>query len=118
MCSVGFDGDACEVWSETPVVARKQHRCTACEGRIAPGDAYIRHFDIFEGEPSTAKMCFPCWLTREQFFQAHRDGLIPNPAALAETLSDCIEDGDEDSERVWRPLLQAMYARKEAAAHA
>lgn len=117
MCSSGLSGDACEIWNEWVPRARKPYTCDGCGGPIAPGDRYLKHQSRFEGDWSSARMCLSCWYAREEFVGAHRGSLIPHPRMLADVISDCISDGDEDSETRWAPMLAAMRARGEAVAH-
>lgn len=113
MCSL--DLDPCAVWSETPRRARRAHECTACGVAIQPGEAYLSHFSVFEGCPSTEKMCFACWLARGQFAEAH--GQSFPPSALLEQLHDCIGAND-DEEDEWRPIYANVLARfRVSAAH-
>jgi hypothetical protein len=111
MCEVHFD-DYCEVWNETALKARKPHRCSCCGLRVRKGGYYVRHFSIFEGEASTAKICQACWLIREEFNDAHKVMLFPS--TVAEHLDECIvtdEDEGEDASR-WRRLLKALHRRQ------
>lgn len=112
MCEIDA-GDSYEVWSETKRRARKEHKCDGCHGRIAPGEAYVVHFSVFEGDPSSAKMCEPCDVTRMAFAEAHQ-GRIPHPDSLWDTLQECIFEGDDESETRWQPMLDQMMARRTA----
>lgn len=60
-------------WTELSVavpVARKQHRCGECGGKIRVGERYRKETGLSDGEIDTFKTCLPCftgpcaWLTR------------------------------------------------------
>lgn len=108
MCSI--DLEYCEVWSETKRKARKGHACSCCRGAIQPGEAYIVHFSIFEGDRTSGKLCGPCEVARKEFSDAHDSG-TPTPQYFPKLLLECIHDGDEESDARWRPMLDAIDAR-------
>lgn len=112
MCSFG-ELDPCSVWRETPHIARKEHHCGGCGGRIRPGEAYLSHFSIFEGDATSQACCFPCWVAREDFSREH-DGNYFVPGMLAEVLGECVAEGDEGSQR-WQNHLDALRERRRAA---
>jgi hypothetical protein len=107
MCAI--DLEPCEVWREEERKARKAHRCDSCGGQIAPGSRYLSHFSVFEGEPTTRAMCLPCLADRKEFGDAH--GTLPIPSFFPQMLSDCIAEGDEESETKWQPMLERVQAR-------
>jgi len=115
MCSI--DLEPCDLWVETERRARKPHRCSCCGGVIAAGARYTVHFSKFEGAMTSQKMCAPCREAREEFAEAHfgagfaGDAYIPQPGYLPQALAECIADGDEESERQWKPMLTAIRAR-------
>lgn len=111
MCSI--DLDPCDVWSETWRRARKDHACSCCGGAIASGERYVAHFSKFEEYIDTAKLCSPCHEAREEFANAHDAG-SPQPGYFRELLTSCISDGDEESDAKWKPMLDAMDARRAA----
>lgn len=104
MC--GLDLDPCTLWEEKPVTARAWHLCDGCGCLIEPGQPYLRHANLFEGEFSREAMCFACWFIREEFAEAHHQTFAPS--ALYDTLLDC-GAGDPDSE--WRTHLAVMMRR-------
>lgn len=108
MCDI--DLEQCDVFRETPRVARKAHRCSSCGARIAPREAYLDHFSNGDG-PCAEAMCFACWCAREEFMEGGHP--LFNPSALHDLVSGCIED--EETERRWRPLLDALNDRYETA---
>lgn len=57
--SCEIDGIA-DVWSETAHVARKSHQCDACREPICPGDKYVAHFIIYDGDTERVKRCWRC----------------------------------------------------------
>lgn len=115
MCETGFDGEICQVWVEKTQRARKVYRCDGCDGRIAVGDLYLNHRSLFDGYWSAERMCAACVESRSDFKKAHPEDLIPVPSGLRDRLQDCIDEGDEESEAKWGPLLSAMDHRKAVA---
>lgn len=109
MCSI--DLEPCDLWRETPRIARKPHRCSACGAAIHPGTAYLDHFSLFEGVSSSESACFTCWLAREEFADAH--GQRFPPSALADLLADCL-DGFRWTRHMKR-VAPAMVAEREEA---
>jgi hypothetical protein len=110
MCSIDFDGDAWEAWSETPVYsARKPHRCNGCGLTIPPGASYLRVFYVGD-RAQTERACVGCWAALHTFCEAHGvDSLAPGD--LDFWLRDCIGEND-DEEDVWRPVLAGLLRRK------
>lgn len=117
MCELSADG-LCEVWRETPRMARRERKCNSCGGNIRRGEAYLDHFDLFEGEPTSASMCFACWLSRKELSEAH-DGFISHPNNLSEDISHCADESreydDDDNElpNRWDSLWDATFKRVE-----
>lgn len=110
MCSL--DLEQCDLWSETPRTARKEHSCSACGGRINAREAYLSHVHVFDGHAYGEKMCSKCWWVRGVFADAHGQNCVPS--ALMEILRDCV-GGDRDSE--WRPLLADVIRRYRVSTH-
>jgi len=96
MCVIDFD-EYCTIWNETERTARKQHKCSSCGGRIQPGEKYVDHFDVFEGEANHEKCCMACDVDRKEFGKAHEVSL--GPGGWREYLDECIaEDSEYDSD--------------------
>lgn len=115
MCVIDDDGDRCELWSEFHRTARKQHKCDACRGVIAAGERYLVHYSRYDGEENDrAKMCGACEVVRDKFKDSPGH-LIPAPSFLREILEECIADGDEESEAMWKPAIAEMEQRRAAA---
>jgi hypothetical protein len=113
MCSLD-DLEYASVWHETKLRARKHYKCNTCGGAIRPGDHYIRHFDVSDGEPTRERCCLPCEESRAAFRKAHHGGF--SPSNHADELVDCIENADTDEERQpWRDALAALRRRQRAA---
>lgn len=53
------------VYDERSPVARKEHRCDACDERIAPGQQYARIGIVFQGEAESVKRCLRCQAIHE-----------------------------------------------------
>jgi hypothetical protein len=102
--------EPCEVWDETKRRARKAHRCSCCKGPIAPGEIYLVHFSVMDGEVTSEKCCARCEEARGEFRDAH-ESMTPTPGYFPFLLADCIAEGDEESETKWRPMLVAILAR-------
>ncbi len=113
MCAIEPDYDPCQVFTERPVIARKLHKCSECCGPIEPGRMYIKHFSVFDGDSNSAKICEACGDAWREFSDAH-GGYRRAPPSLDPVLTDCIYDGDEESDRVWKPMLDAMWERAES----
>lgn len=116
MCSTG-DLEPCAVWQEFPRRARKPHACGPCDSIIPPGDYYLVHFSIFDGEVTSEKVCFACWWAREDFCRAHGDGQLFQPSGLISALQDCVGENDDPEDR-WRPVLAAILRRHRVAPRA
>lgn len=108
MCSLDYD--LCPVWRETPRLARKPHSCGSCHATIHPGDAYLDHASVYDGNWHSSKLCFFCWGVREVFAEAHR--VFPTPVGLPFDLRNCISEGDEESDAKWAPMLAGILARQ------
>lgn len=111
MCEI-WEGDyeTAQVWRETARRARKAHRCACCRAQIQPGSEYIRHVSISGGRVSDESLCSACNIDRSVFAEMH-DGFTSLPSYFRELLDGCISDGDEESDRVWRPMLERIRAR-------
>jgi len=48
------------VYRETEHTARKAHRCESCPALIMPGDRYVDHFSITDGDSCSVRFCLPC----------------------------------------------------------
>ncbi len=118
MCEVDyadFDG-TCSVWTETPRRARKSHGCAGCGAKIEPGEHYLVHFSLYDGEINeSSNLCFICWAVRERFSEAH-GGFCFAPSALEEYLVGCVRDDGKAEAREWRDMLAALK-RRERRAH-
>lgn len=112
-----IDAATCDTWSETPRMARKEHRCSCCRGTIAQGTPYVAHFNVYDGDASYQKMCAPCWFAREDFGQAHQQWVTPS--YLAEALHECFGEESreywEDDDRRWRQHYAGILIRRRAA---
>lgn len=112
MCDISLE--PATAWSETDRTARKALKCSSCGGTIAPGAVYTRHFSVCDGSLSNQKICGPCKEARADFADAH-DGMLPLPDYFPELLNECIADGDEESEKMWKPMLAALQQRAASA---
>lgn len=115
MCSIDYDNYP-ELWRETERTARKAHRCDSCGGPIAPGSRYVDHFSKIDGEAYSEKLCADCKGARAEFCDAHGAGVC-NPSYFPRLLSECVFDGDPESDTRWRPMLTALQARRGGRAH-
>lgn len=114
MCSI--DLEAAQVWIESDRRARKVHQCSCCCGAIAPGQTYLVHFSIMDGDVTSEKMCEPCQRLRDDFSEAHshypggREAYIPTPSGLPGLLRECISEDDDGVDR-WKLALAKIEAR-------
>lgn len=106
MCDI--DLEPCTVWRETPRKARKERECGCCGTPIRPGDPYLSHFSIYDGEATSDSVCFACWWIRESFAQSHGQSMQPD--ALEETLRSCIDEDGRESD--WRPEMASLLKRE------
>ena len=109
MCTIELE--PCEVWSRTAHTARKEYRCECCGAKITPGARYHRTFSVFDGQVDTSRNCVECEADMQAFGAAH-DGVLSQPDYFVEMLRDCIDNGDEESERQWKPMLAAIIQRR------
>ena len=108
MCVIEFD-DYCEVWENAIRTAREQHQCDSCFRPIRRGEQYRDHFSVFQGDATDEKQCSDCMVDAETFDNAHKCGLIPGD--FHHYLVKCIADGDDESEKLWKPMLKRLEAR-------
>lgn len=59
------DGVSCQLYEAADHIARKEHKCYECSGRIMPGEVYERVRAIWEGDPQVCKTCIRCLALRE-----------------------------------------------------
>jgi hypothetical protein len=116
MCEIDHDDDGlCALWRESWVKARKPRACGSCQATIAPGDRYLKHFSIHDGDAHRASVCQPCGEAHKAFFEAHDVHLAP-PDSVAYELNECINNSDADDDPArWQAMLDALKARREAA---
>lgn len=110
MCSL--DGYYCDFWRETRRTARKSHKCDCCGVTILPGRKYVVVSSAFEGIASSNKKCLWCDKAISRF-AAEPGHMRWMPSGFVEVLEECI-DWDDDSSKHWRPMLQAIQARRSA----
>lgn len=110
MCTYYDDGERCEVWRETQRLARIAHRCDCCGRTIAARTLYVRHFSVYESDSCDEKCCIECDAARRTFSAAHGN-LEFVPSEFLHELYYCITEGDEESERLWRPMIAAIKQR-------
>jgi hypothetical protein len=125
MCEVIFD-EVATVFVDKFRKARKTHRCQCCGSEIKPGDRYLRHFQICDGQAYDEKMCEACAADRAEFAKAPGHMLCA-PSYFWELLSSCVHEDDDatfDEERgryvpspanPWVPMLERLRARSAAA---
>src|SRR3954469_21289985 len=114
MCSIG-DSDGPAFFSRTVRKARKRHVCDACDGVISPGEKYVVEAFVAErgDKAESQKCCLACDEIIDQFMAVHDSGPFPSYARSA--LKHCIDEEPESATR-WQPMLDAMDARRKAAA--
>jgi hypothetical protein len=97
MCEIEYDGETCTVWNETYHKARKAHRCDSCFLQIVPGERYMAHFSVYDGEGNYEKACAKCSEAMGRFAEEH--GSV-QPYSFWELLMECVASSS-DSEDVW-----------------
>jgi hypothetical protein len=127
MCDIDFDsGESATVWQNTFVGrARKAHVCDMCEGRIEPGESYLRHFSVFDGSPNNEAQCLRCCTIVAAFRREHRH--YYNPSGMRELIVECLQEdsryGEDDEDELvpmtdsalrWKYALAEMDERREA----
>lgn len=108
MCYIELE--PCSVWSEVERKARTPKRCTVCDGLVKPSERYVKHFSVFEGDPTFAVMCRDCKGDRQVFAEAH-EGMRPTPADFLRLLDECIDEDSEDDSDGWKAMLVRIEAR-------
>jgi len=112
MCTVEYD-NYCSVWREEFRKARKEHYCDTCGATIHPGDRYLSLFAISDGERCVEKQCEACQVIAERFAREHNVE-APFPSSLLPFLDNCVDHGDEDSQR-WRVACDEIRERNRVA---
>ena len=59
MCDL--DLEPCEIWNEKKRKAQKSHECDCCGRMIRPGEIYLVHFSVYDGDTTSEKVCAECW---------------------------------------------------------
>jgi hypothetical protein len=88
MCSIDDDGEYSQVWEETERRARKTYHCIICGTHIMPGDRYVYHFSVYDGNTTQRRFCLLCKHERDAFTAAH--GVAHDPWQFSQDLRDCI----------------------------
>lgn len=70
--SVDCDGEAPDLWRESPKRARVAHQCRACSETIRPGDLYHYTFFIYEGVNETLRRCARCEVLYRALVKLHQ----------------------------------------------
>lgn len=126
MCEINLE--PCDVFQDTHRRARKPHVCDCCGGAIDPGEVYIAHFSVMDGDITAEKMCALCDLAAADFQQEHKTR--SNPSYMRELLEECLVDetgqesvyiDDEETRQLmsataakWKRYLDEMNERREA----
>ena len=100
------DGDGCaSVTDNEWRTARKDHTCSACREKIAPGQRYHRTFFVFDGEPYTFKRCERC-----QAIYEHLSARIRVEGETEEFCDDRLNCGHSYTDRWDEPPPDAIAA--------
>ena len=114
MCELHLDdSEPCTIWRENRHKARKVHKCDSCYRQIMPGQEYLYHFNVFDGDATTEHICAECANNRQEFADEHGGYLVP-ATQLSYYLQECISDEPESAER-WQPMIDRIKASREAA---
>lgn len=109
MCEFDYY-DRPEIWNQKLVKARKPHKCNCCGVNISPGEIYLKHFSVFDGQAYAEKMCDPCHTLMCEFSEAH-EGFTWCPSDFPYSLNECISENDDDSPR-WKEMLKEITQRR------
>jgi len=124
MCEVDYDdGESWSMWEERQVKARKAHRCDCCDGTIAAGELYRRHFSVSDGSICCERACAACVVAIDRYIEVHR--WRTNPGGMPDLIEHCVEEerdeathrGDQGAAMVaafWDAHLDDMKARAAA----
>lgn len=93
------------VYRDTIRTARKAHRCDCCPATIQPGEKYVSHFSITDGDAYSAKRCLPCQDVVRAIFDANDSDFLLYDAEMHEDV--CSLESDAET----RPLALAWHAR-------
>ena len=85
-----------------------------CRRIIRPGETYLVHFSVFEGDATSEKCCSECEAARKTFAAAH-EGWLFTPGFLMEMLQECIGDSDDDGNPQWSAMLARIHAERQKA---
>jgi hypothetical protein len=68
VCLYADNGEYCDVFNKSEVVARKQWKCTECDKAILRGEKHQVIRMLFEGEWSVERTCLICAEIRAAFY--------------------------------------------------
>lgn len=124
MCSI--DLDTCDVFTDTPRKARKEHRCDCCRRIVLKGETYFKHFSLYEGHVTDEKCCKDCNDDRDEFAAAPGH-MNCNPSSFMTVLHDCVVENSyldadyvpphgpmtkhEEQDWRWKDMLAKLEAR-------
>lgn len=111
MCDISYgDYETCEVWDSEVVIARKDHVCDCCDGRIRKRTAYTKHVAIADGAVTREKVCGPCSRVIEAFVADH--GMSFSPSFMWEAIEECFHE--DEQEKKWLFAILGMKRRQKA----
>jgi len=114
-CYCGYERP--EVYRATRPIARKDHRCSECGGKIAQGERYENVFGVWDGYPDLIKTCVYCLAARDlvesriECFCWEHNNLLEN---IIETIRDS-NDTPGLQMAVGRILIEGKRARRKHA---
>jgi len=106
MCDLS-DEERAEAFRETHVKARKPHKCECCGRQIRTGETYLRHWSVYEGNVSNAKLCSDCASDRAEFAAAH-GGWLVHPCAFFDYLTGCVAEHPSNH---WQAMVSRIMQR-------
>ena len=98
--------DPCTICRVETRRARKEHRCSQCEGTIAAGEPYAIYHTLFEGAWHDYKQCIDC----EHMISDICRGLRDDEGPAFEGLLEDVMDGDDIE--IKTRMLEIMRRRK------
>lgn len=107
------DYDVSTVWSETKHKARKEYRCTECNGHIRKGEHYTRIGSLFDGRWTTYRQCEDCKVTICDLGQATRSAggcFCYAACGLMEDMMHLAHSCDANEAKLIKPIFASFNA--------
>lgn len=103
MCRVDDCDGYAQVFGDSTLTAKKEHKCDECRRVIQPGEKYRRERGVHESEPFTHKTCQHCLVARD-WMNATCGGFV-----YGEIEEELLEHWNEDTDYRTRELAKLIY---------